>query len=101
MKLFYNSNHIEVGIDEAGRGCLLGPVCVAAVIMNDILEYAKIQWSHNKNIVMVGHYHQQKIINNNEHNLVFLGDWLTKFTVTKLDQSGIWQGDYKEFIKLA
>ena len=50
---------------------------------------------------MVGHYHQQKIINENKYNLVFLGDWLTKFTVTKLDKNGIWQGDYKEFIKLA
>ena len=38
MKQFYNPNHIEVGIDEAGRGCLLGPVCVAAVIMNDIRD---------------------------------------------------------------
>ena len=70
-------------------------------IMNDVLEYAQQKWNNNIDIVMVGHYHQQKIINNNEHNLVFLGDWLTKFTVTKLDQSGIWQGDYKEFIKLA
>lgn len=29
----YNSlNDIEVGLDEAGRGCLFGPVCVAGVI---------------------------------------------------------------------
>jgi ribonuclease HII len=25
---------IEVGVDEAGRGCLAGPVCAAAVILN-------------------------------------------------------------------
>ena len=31
-----NKDNIEVGIDEAGRGCLFGPVCVAAVILNDI-----------------------------------------------------------------
>jgi ribonuclease HII len=36
LKQFYENNHIEVGIDEAGRGCLLGPVCVAAVVLNDI-----------------------------------------------------------------
>ena len=36
MKQYYESNKLEVGIDEAGRGSLLGPVCVAAVIMNDI-----------------------------------------------------------------
>ena len=26
---------LEVGLDEAGRGCLFGPVCVGAVIMKD------------------------------------------------------------------
>ena len=36
LKQFYENNHIEVGIDEAGRGCLLGPVCIAAVVLNDI-----------------------------------------------------------------
>ena len=71
------------------------------IIMKDVLEYAKQKWIDNIDIVMVGHYHQQKIINENKYNLVFLGDWLTKFTVTKLDKNGIWQGDYKEFIKLA
>lgn len=36
MKHYYETNKLEVGIDEAGRGCLLGPVCIGAVIMNDI-----------------------------------------------------------------
>jgi ribonuclease HII len=36
MKRFYQENTIELGIDEAGRGCLLGPLCVGAVIMSDI-----------------------------------------------------------------
>jgi ribonuclease HII len=35
MKKFYQENDIELGIDEAGRGCLLGPLCVGAVIMGD------------------------------------------------------------------
>ena len=35
MKQFYEQNKIEVGIDEAGRGCLFGPVCIAAVIWLD------------------------------------------------------------------
>lgn len=30
---FYNSNNIEAGCDEAGRGCLAGPVFAAAVIL--------------------------------------------------------------------
>ena len=30
---FFNKNLIEVGCDEAGRGCLAGPVFAAAVIL--------------------------------------------------------------------
>jgi ribonuclease HII len=36
MKSFYLENDIELGIDEAGRGCLLGPLCVGSVIMGNI-----------------------------------------------------------------
>ena len=32
LKQYLDESKIEVGIDEAGRGCLFGPVCVAAVI---------------------------------------------------------------------
>ncbi len=33
LKAFYKANQIEAGCDEAGRGCLAGPVCAAAVIL--------------------------------------------------------------------
>ena len=33
MQLHYNSSCIEAGCDEAGRGCLAGPVFAAAVIL--------------------------------------------------------------------
>ena len=37
MKLYYNDNEeLSVGIDEAGRGSLFGPVCISGVILNDI-----------------------------------------------------------------
>jgi ribonuclease HII len=29
---------LEVGLDEAGRGCLFGPVCVGSVIMKDSVD---------------------------------------------------------------
>jgi len=35
LKQFYEPDKIELGIDEAGRGCLLGPVCVASVVWLD------------------------------------------------------------------
>ena len=33
LKSFYNESMIEAGLDEAGRGCLAGPVVAAAVIL--------------------------------------------------------------------
>ena len=33
LKLFLQKGRIEAGCDEAGRGCLAGPVCAAAVIL--------------------------------------------------------------------
>ena len=69
------------------------------IIMSDILDYAKIQWKNNSDIVMVGHYHQQKVIKKKEGVLIFLGDWLEKFSVTTLSEKGIWQGNWEEFIK--
>jgi ribonuclease HII len=44
---YFNANTIEAGCDEAGRGCLAGPVIAAAVILrpdfeNDILNDSKI-----------------------------------------------------------
>ncbi len=38
MKLFYLENKIEAGCDEAGRGCLAGPVFAAAVILPEDFE---------------------------------------------------------------
>jgi len=36
MKQYYKQNNLEIGLDEAGRGSLLGPVFTAGVILNDI-----------------------------------------------------------------
>ena len=32
LKQYLDENKVEAGIDEAGRGCLFGPVCVASVV---------------------------------------------------------------------
>lgn len=42
MKNYYHAEEIEVGIDEAGRGCLAGPIFAAAVI-----------WDKNRPIIGV------------------------------------------------
>ena len=36
MEQYYEVDKIEAGLDEAGRGCLFGPVSIASVIwLND------------------------------------------------------------------
>ena len=35
----YYTGLVEAGVDEAGRGCLAGPVCAAAVILPDDYEH--------------------------------------------------------------
>ena len=56
LKLKINDHLIECGTDEAGRGCLAGPVTAAAVILpdhfkNDILNDSK-QLSELKRIIL-------------------------------------------------
>ena len=36
MQQYYKQGELEIGLDEAGRGSLLGPVFTAGVILNDI-----------------------------------------------------------------
>lgn len=40
LKSFYKKNSIEAGCDEAGRGCLAGPVVAAAVILPANFKHA-------------------------------------------------------------
>lgn len=39
LQVRYQHTHIEAGCDEAGRGCLAGPVFAAAVILPDDFEH--------------------------------------------------------------
>lgn len=46
LKRYHTKGAVEAGLDEAGRGCLAGPVCAAAVILpkdfkNEILNDSK------------------------------------------------------------
>ena len=57
MEQFYEKDKIEVGIDEAGRGCLFGPVSVASVIWSQtepdnsiIIRDSKKMTDRQKNI---------------------------------------------------
>ena len=56
LRAFYNKKYIEAGCDEAGRGCLAGPVVAAAVILptdfyHPLLNDSK-QLSHEQRLLL-------------------------------------------------
>ena len=50
-----------------------------------MLEFAKRKWKKKYDTVLIGHYHQKGIIEHENKRLIFLGDWLKHFLVTKFD----------------
>ena len=38
LRKYHTENLKEVGIDEAGRGCLFGPVCIASVSLTNLTD---------------------------------------------------------------
>ena len=63
-------NHFDNNIEEIKR---------------DISEYAEQQWKEGVDTVLVGHYHQKEIIQKGSKLLIFLGDWLKHYSITKFD----------------
>lgn len=58
LQLNYQDKYLECGTDEAGRGCLAGPVTAAAVILpkefkNDILNDSKLLTSKKREVLEV------------------------------------------------
>lgn len=58
LKLHFNSKYIEAGCDEAGRGCLAGPVYAAAVILpksfnNELLNDSKKLSKKNRDLLRI------------------------------------------------
>jgi ribonuclease HII len=50
LKPYYEEDKLEVGIDEAGRGCLFGPVCVASVIWNHEIDDSSVVIKDSKKL---------------------------------------------------
>jgi len=59
------------------------------IIKEKLLFYARERWKE-ADILLVGHYHQEGIIEQDNKKLIFLGDWLNKYLVTKYDK-GVWE----------
>ena len=57
MEQFYEIGKIEAGVDEAGRGCLFGPVSIASVVWSNEEEDTNIVIKDSKKM-----NHKQKMI---------------------------------------
>jgi UDP-2,3-diacylglucosamine hydrolase len=55
-------------------------------IKQEIQSFARDKWKDGYDTVLVGHYHNTGFYESNDSKMIWLGDWLTKFTVTKYDQ---------------
>ena len=106
MNEFYdNIEELQVGIDEAGRGCLFGPVCVAAVIMNDINDNPPpYEIKDSKKCSSKKRKELRKYIEKNaiSYNVQFISETI----IDKHDEekyltlnSGIWKTDWHNYIK--
>ena len=60
LKSFYYPNQIEAGCDEAGRGCLAGPVFAASVIFPN--DYTNNLINDSKQLSEKKRYELKKII---------------------------------------
>ena len=71
------------------------------MIIKDITKFSKKKWDEGYDSVLVGHYHQTGINNYGNKKLIYLGDWLSKYTVTVFDDNNCWQGNWEQFIDLS
>lgn len=58
---------------------------------NELQEFAFNKMKNEDiDVLLMGHYHQTGIIENDKKKFIHLGDWINKFTVTKLDKNKNW-----------
>ena len=63
-------NHFDNNVDE---------------IIKDVSNFANEKWEEGVDVVLVGHYHQKLIVKEKSKMLIFMGDWLKHYTITKYD----------------
>ena len=63
-------NHFDNNVDE---------------IIKDVSDFANEKWKEGIDVVLVGHYHQKLIVKEKSKMLIFMGDWLKHYTITKYD----------------
>jgi len=57
-------------------------------IRTEINKYVISKWIDKYDAILIGHYHQIGIDKFNKKKIIYLGDWLSYYTVTRLDHTG-------------
>ena len=64
-----------------------------------ILQYSKEQnWGESKTLFLST---KEGIITHQQKQLIYLGDWINKYTVTIINKETCWQGDWEQFLDLS
>jgi len=59
---------------------------------NELEEFAFNKMNdENIDVLLMGHYHEIGIYKKQKKQFIHLGDWIKQYTVTTLDQNGIWK----------
>ena len=66
------------------KGLLLKLLLIPGAI-SEITSTLGNKYNESCHFILVGHYHQTGIYETNNIKVIFMGDWLTKFTVTTYD----------------
>jgi len=54
-------------------------------IISELKVWAETRIENNYDTILVGHYHQNGIVNLKDKKLIFMGDWVSQFKVTEFD----------------
>jgi UDP-2,3-diacylglucosamine hydrolase len=68
-------------------------------VKSEIKDYHANYWEKKYNTVLVGHYHQTGISKVSSKRLIFMGDWINYFTVTRFDKSGWSQNIWEDIVE--
>ena len=59
---------------------------------NELKKFAfKKMDTQDIDVLLMGHYHQTGIYENNKKKFIYLGDWINQYTVTILNEQGVWK----------
>ncbi len=88
LQAYYQKHIVEAGIDEAGRGCLAGPVFAAAVILP--AHFANPQLNDSKKLSAAQRYALRSIIETEA-----IAFQVAQIDQTEIDRINILQATYK------